>query len=124
MFPTRRTRCLAYQWVRSSTARTTSPRACSAGSRRCPCRATAGCCKRNSTWEDSSGQLVELAGLGPGDAPEGGAAILSLAIVAEDADGHLTTYDEIGFGRDHPRAITRVLARDPSRRSDQLEHLF
>jgi phage tail sheath protein FI len=80
--------------------------------------------KRGATWVDSGGTALNLTGLGPGDAPGDGADVLTLSILAADADGNEQTFDDLGFDRGHPRWIGHVLAATPPRRIDALENLY
>jgi uncharacterized protein len=41
-----------------------------------------------------------------------------LTVEATDADGNSVLYEELGFGADHPRAVTGVLRQNPARRAD------
>jgi hypothetical protein len=50
--------------------------------------------------------------------------VVTMIITTRDADGNETTYEDLGFDRNHPRWIGHVLAETPSRRADQLENLF
>jgi hypothetical protein len=52
------------------------------------------------------------------------ADILTIAIIAEDGDGHQLIHDDLGFDRNHPRWIGYVLSPQPGRRRDALENLF
>jgi uncharacterized protein len=82
--------------------------------------------KRGNNWVDSGGNPLNLAGLLPGQAPgpNGIADILTINVVATDADAHAISYEELGFDPLHPRYIGAVLAPEPTRRSDQLENMF
>ncbi len=50
--------------------------------------------------------------------------IVTLALLAIDADGQDQGADGMGFDRSHPRWAGHVFAATPSRRSDQLQNLF
>ena len=50
--------------------------------------------------------------------------ILTLTLIAIDADGQDQSAEGLGFDRTHPRWARHVFAADPSRRSDQLQNLF
>jgi phage tail sheath protein FI len=65
---------------------------------------------------DAAADPAVLAGADP--------RIVTLTLTARDADGNETAYDNLGFGRDHPRWAGHVLAGTPSRRADQLLNLF
>jgi phage tail sheath protein FI len=50
--------------------------------------------------------------------------ILTLTVIAIDADGLDQSAEGLGFDRTHPRWVGHVLAATPSRRSDQLQNLY
>ena len=67
----------------------------------------------------------------PADAAEdpavlasGNPRVVSARVVAVDADGVETSYEELGFDRSHPDWIGQVLEAMPERRSDHLQNLF
>lgn len=51
-------------------------------------------------------------------------AVITLLIIAEDADGQSMSYENVGLANKHPRWIGHVLAAAPARRSDHLQNLF
>src|SRR5262245_58266610 len=80
--------------------------------------------KRGSAWQDATGTPLNLAGVAATNPPGDSADILTIAVVAEDKDGHQLIYDDLGFDRGHPRWIGHVLSANPGRRRDALENLF
>ena len=67
----------------------------------------------------------------PGNPPADPAAlaganpsILTLLTVATDQSGEVTSLEDMGFDRTHPRWIGHAMAERPSRRSDHLNNLF
>ncbi|HWS99295.1 MAG TPA: phage tail sheath subtilisin-like domain-containing protein [Pyrinomonadaceae bacterium] len=80
--------------------------------------------KGGSGWVDSSSGALDFGGAGPGQAPGGGASFLTLTTIAQDADGNVNVYEDMGLDSRHPRWIGRVMAETPTRRSDELENLF
>lgn len=50
--------------------------------------------------------------------------ILTLSLIAVDADGQTQSAEGLGFDRTHPRWAQHVFSATPSRRSDQLQNLF
>lgn len=50
--------------------------------------------------------------------------IVTLTLIAIDADGQDQSAEGLGFDRTHPRWARHVFAPTPSRRSDQLQNLF
>jgi hypothetical protein len=78
--------------------------------------------KDQQSWVDRNGGVLTQA---PGDtAPAGGAEVLSLSVVAVDADGQARIFDDLGYASTHPRYLGNVLALSPARRADYLENLF
>jgi hypothetical protein len=45
-------------------------------------------------------------------------------VITSDADGGGLAYDDLGYDRNHPRWIGRVMAETPTRRADQIENLY
>ncbi|WP_437277766.1 phage tail sheath subtilisin-like domain-containing protein [Sorangium sp. So ce375] len=82
--------------------------------------------KDDTGWLPESGAGGPLAlGLDDNAAPNAdGTEFVTLGVIATDADGISKTYDDLGLAPEHPRYIGRVLADNPSRRSDQLENVF
>jgi phage tail sheath protein FI len=80
--------------------------------------------KRGIAWQDSGGTSLDLTGVVATSPPGESADILTIALVAEDRDGHQLIYDDLGFDRGHPRWIGNVLGTNPGRRRDALENLF
>ncbi len=58
------------------------------------------------------------------EAPAGGAQIVTFTVVAQDADGQLKLYEDLGFGAAHPRYVGNALAATPGRSRDRLENLY
>jgi hypothetical protein len=50
--------------------------------------------------------------------------IVSLLVIARDADGNELSWEDLGYDVRHPRAIHHVLAAVPSRRADHLQNAF
>jgi phage tail sheath protein FI len=75
-------------------------------------------------WTDAGGGALSLGGLLPNQAPPGGADFLSMVVVADDADGNQSSYEGVGFDPAHPQWIGHILAVRPSRRAEQLEHMY
>lgn len=50
--------------------------------------------------------------------------LISLAVLATDAEGAELGWEDLGFDRSHPRFIGNVMAANPSRRADHLQNLF
>lgn len=80
--------------------------------------------KSAGTWRDTNNAILDLSGLGPVDAPAGGADFLTLTIVAEDRDGNALIYEDMGFDPRHPRWMGNLLAEQPGGRSAALENLY
>ena len=81
--------------------------------------------KSGNSWLDDAGTPLSLAGIGDGQSPSAnGAEFVTVGIVAEDGGGISKTYDDLGIAPAHPRFVGTVLAKDPSRRADQLENVF
>ncbi|GAB4280639.1 MAG: phage tail sheath family protein [Deferrisomatales bacterium] len=53
-----------------------------------------------------------------------GAEIVTANLEAEDADGTVVFYEELGFGGTHPRWLGRVLAERPTRRAEALRNPY
>jgi hypothetical protein len=75
-------------------------------------------------WEDATGAALSLAGLKDNESPGGSAEFLSMLVLADDADGNQSAFEDVAFDPSHPRWIGNVLAGKPSRRADHLEHMF
>ncbi|OLE52294.1 MAG: hypothetical protein AUG51_18855 [Acidobacteria bacterium 13_1_20CM_3_53_8] len=80
--------------------------------------------KGSGGWADKDNAALNFGGVGPGDAPGGGASFLTLTVLAEDGDGNVTVYENLGLDSRHPRWIGRILSPTQTRRSDDLGHLF
>jgi len=50
--------------------------------------------------------------------------IVTLLIVARDADGNELSWEDLGFDARHPRGVAHVLAAEPARRADHLQNAF
>lgn len=77
-------------------------------------------------WRDGAApaQPLDLTEWQATGSPAVGADLLTLSVLAEDADGHDIAYDDLGFDRRHPRFAGDVLALEPARRGDALENAF
>jgi len=51
-------------------------------------------------------------------------SLITLAIIATDADGGSLAMDDLGYDRAHPRWLGAVMAETPNRRADQIENLY
>ena len=80
--------------------------------------------KSGGGWRDSNNAALDLGGLQPGDAPQGGADLLTLTVATEDGSGNVRVFEDMGFDPRHPRYVGNVLSPTPSRRTDALENLF
>jgi hypothetical protein len=81
--------------------------------------------KDGEDWLDPDGDALELDDVGDTESPsDDGAEFVTITVLAEDADGILKTYDDLGLAPKHPRYVGTVLAPTPTRRSDQLENVF
>lgn len=80
--------------------------------------------KVGTGFQDRNGAALSLAGVAATAAPQGGAEIATLIITVQDADGTpAVSYEGIGLDSAHPRALGRVLAQTPGRRSEALQNL-
>lgn len=68
--------------------------------------------KANNSYRDAQNQALDL------DSTP--AEILTITVVAEDADGSLTPYDNLAFGSEHPRYLGGILTKSPTRRADEI----
>jgi|SRR6266581_1309 len=50
--------------------------------------------------------------------------ILTLSVIATDADGSITSFQDMGYGATHPNWVGHVMAQTPSRRADHLQNAF
>jgi len=50
--------------------------------------------------------------------------IVTLLVLARDADGNEMSWEDLGFDRTHPRGVMHVLAAAPARRADHLQNGF
>lgn len=80
--------------------------------------------RRGSSWTAENGAPLQLGGLRPEQAPEGGADFLTIRVVAQDADRNQNVFEGLGFDRVHPRWIGAAMAERPQRRAEHLEHIF
>jgi phage tail sheath protein FI len=79
-----------------------------------------------ATWTSAADAALSLTGLAPEAIPGGAGAVanlLTLAVDVVDADGYAQSWDELGFGASHPRALSTVLAQTPANRADALGNL-
>lgn len=54
----------------------------------------------------------------------GHASLITLTVISADADGRVSTYGDLGYDRDHPRWVGRVMAEVPTRRADPIGGLY
>jgi hypothetical protein len=80
--------------------------------------------KRDTGWRSSTNAPLDPAVLNAALADRTGVDLLTIALVATDADGNQTLYEEMALDPAHPRFIGHVLAHVPTRRSDALQNLF
>jgi len=80
--------------------------------------------KRDTGWRSSSNAPLDPAVLNAALADRTGVDLLTISLVATDADGHQALYEEMALDSAHPRWIGHVLAHVPTRRSDALQNLF
>ncbi len=52
------------------------------------------------------------------------ASLVTLAVIATDADGGTLAMDDLGYDNQHPRWVGMVMAETPNRRADQIENLY
>ncbi|HYS75313.1 MAG TPA: phage tail sheath subtilisin-like domain-containing protein [Burkholderiales bacterium] len=78
--------------------------------------------KVGGTWHPAAnlGAAAEVGATLAGDSPN----IVTLSLLAIDADGQDLSVEGMGFDSTHPRWVGHVLAATPSRRSDHLQNLF
>src|SRR6266704_2272361 len=50
--------------------------------------------------------------------------ILTLAVIATDPDGSITSFQDMGYDATHPSWVGHVMAQTPSRRADHLQNAF
>ena len=82
--------------------------------------------KSDGAWADSaSNALTVPATPGSPVGPAGStAAMLTLSVEFDDADGYTQGWDGLGFGDAHPSYVGTVLASTPTNRTDALENLI
>ncbi|MBS1874266.1 MAG: phage tail sheath subtilisin-like domain-containing protein [Acidobacteria bacterium] len=79
----------------------------------------------NGDWADSGAAKLDLSNKKAADpADANGSDLLSLTVTAEDAAGGAITYEDAGFGADHPRYLANLLPAKPKYRSVDLENLY
>ncbi len=78
--------------------------------------------KVGTTWHPaaSPGDAAEDAATLAADTPR----IVSLLVLAIDADGEDLSYEGLGFDRSHPAWVGHVMAASPGRRADHLQNLY
>ena len=79
-----------------------------------------------ASWTNAADAALSLVGLAPEAVPGGAGAVanlLTLAVDVIDADGYAQSWDELGFGAPHPRALATALAQTPANRADALGNL-
>ena len=80
--------------------------------------------KRDTGWRSSTSAPLDPAVLNAALADRTGVDLLTISLIATDADGHQALYEEMALDSAHPRWIGHVLAHVPTRRSDALQNLF
>jgi len=76
------------------------------------------------SWHDPGNAALDTSHLSPAQAPGSGASLLTMTVLAVDADGNQLTYDGLGFDASHPRYIGNVLTASPTRQVDALESMY
>jgi hypothetical protein len=67
---------------------------------------------------------LDLSALALTDPPPEGAEIVTMLVLAADADGSVVqSFEDVGFDRAHPRFLGDVLRQQPQRRADALANL-
>ena len=80
---------------------------------------------RRDTSDGLPASTLNLGGRAPTDpAADGGADLLTITLVARDADDNQKLFEDLGLDPAHPRFVGTILSTTPARRSDALENLF
>ncbi|MBE0623309.1 MAG: phage tail sheath subtilisin-like domain-containing protein [Burkholderiales bacterium] len=87
-----------------------------------PAEATVHHVKVNDEWHPA--ENLGAAAVDAGTLASANPRIVTLALIASDADGQELAGEGMGFDRTHPRWVGHVLATMPSRRSDQVLNMF
>ncbi len=69
--------------------------------------------------DDLEGDAADAAALAADDP-----RIVTLLVVARDADGNELSWEDLGYDTRHPRGVGHVLAARPARRADHLQNAF
>jgi phage tail sheath protein FI len=82
--------------------------------------------KSGGAWADATSTALTIpAAPGATPGPAGStAALLTLSVEFDDADGYAQGWDGLGFGDAHPSYVGTVLASAPTNRTDALENLI
>lgn len=82
--------------------------------------------KSGGAWADATNTALTIpAAPGATPGPVGStAALLTLSVEFDDADGYAQGWDGLGFGDAHPSYVGTVLASAPTNRTDALENLI
>jgi phage tail sheath protein FI len=71
----------------------------------------------DGSWKDDGGNALAAT-------PTGTLEIVTITIVTTDADGTTRTFEDMGADAAHPRSISKVMAQNPTRRSDELTQTY
>ncbi|HTE44766.1 MAG TPA: phage tail sheath subtilisin-like domain-containing protein, partial [Gemmatimonadaceae bacterium] len=80
--------------------------------------------KSDTGWRGSTNAALDPTALATALANRTGVDLLTIALLATDADGNQTLYEDLAFDPAHPRWMGHVLAAQPTRRSDALQNLY
>jgi phage tail sheath protein FI len=89
--------------------------------------------KQNGGWVNSSAaahtfttteEAAVTIGTGETASQVPGMELLTVRVVATDADGHVSEYEGLGLDPDHKRYIGTILAKEPATRADQISQQF
>ena len=80
--------------------------------------------KRDTGWRSSTNAPLDPAVLDAALTARSGVDLLTVSLVATDADGSQILYEEMALDSAHPRWIGHVLAHMPTRRAEALQNLF
>jgi phage tail sheath protein FI len=77
--------------------------------------------KQNNAYRNAQGQLLDMSETAADKPPNAKVDIVTLSIIAEDADGNVAPYDDVAVAPEHPRYLGTQMAKKPTRRADELE---
>jgi hypothetical protein len=80
--------------------------------------------KRDTGWRTSANAALDPADLTAALTNRSGVDLLTVALLATDADGNQMLYEDLAFDSAHPRWLGNALAHVPTRRMDALQNLF